>query len=61
LAIATEKVEQEDFSVRVIPRTKDEVGLLAYSFNKMVQGLEERERMKDAFGRFVNKEIAEKH
>jgi adenylate cyclase len=60
LAIATEKVEQEDYSVRVIPRTKDEIGLLAYSFNKMVQGLEERERMKDAFGRFVNKEIAEK-
>ncbi|GIX43376.1 MAG: hypothetical protein KatS3mg129_3109 [Leptospiraceae bacterium] len=60
LAIATEKVEQEDYSVRVIPKTKDEVGLLAYSFNKMVKGLEERERMKDAFGRFVNKEIAEK-
>ncbi len=46
--------------MRVIPRTRDEVGILANSFNKMVKGLEERERMKDAFGRFVNKEIAEK-
>lgn len=60
LAIATEKVEEEDYSVRVKPKSKDEIGLLAYSFNKMVKGLEERERMKDAFGRFVNKEIAEK-
>lgn len=60
LALATEKVEQEDYSVRVLPKTKDEIGLLAHSFNQMVKGLEERERMKDAFGRFVNKEIAEK-
>ncbi|MCS7204968.1 MAG: HAMP domain-containing protein [Leptospiraceae bacterium] len=60
LAFATGRVEEEDYSVRVVPRSKDEVGLVAYSFNKMVKGLEERERMKDAFGRFVNKEIAEK-
>lgn len=60
LALATDYVEREDYSVRVIPKTKDEVGLLTYSFNKMVKGLEEREKMKDAFGRFVNKEIAEK-
>ncbi len=60
LAIATDYVEREDYSIRVIPKTKDEVGLLTYSFNKMVKGLEEREKMKDAFGRFVNKEIAEK-
>lgn len=60
LAIATGYVENEDYTVRVIPKAKDEVGLLTYSFNKMVKGLEEREKMKDAFGRFVNKEIAEK-
>ncbi len=60
LAIATERVEEEDYSVRVKPKSRDEIGLLAYSFNKMVKGLEERERMKDAFGRFVNKEVAEK-
>lgn len=60
LAIATEYIEKEDYTIRVIPKTKDEIGLLSYSFNKMVKGLEERERMKDAFGRFVNKEIAEK-
>lgn len=57
---ATKRVEDEDYSVVVEPRSGDEVGALAASFNKMVKGLAERERMKDAFGRFVNKEVAER-
>ena len=57
---ATRRVENEDYSVSVQPRSGDEVGVLAASFNKMVNGLAERERMKDAFGRFVNKEVAER-
>lgn len=60
LVSATEKIEAEDYSIYVKPRSKDEVGVLASSFNKMVKGLTERERMKDAFGRFVNKEVAER-
>ena len=60
LVAATSKVEEEDYSVQVKPKSHDEVGVLASSFNKMVTGLAERERMKDAFGRFVNKEIAER-
>jgi adenylate cyclase len=38
---------------------EDEVGFLARSFNDMVDGLEERERIKDTFGRFVSREVAE--
>lgn len=57
---ATRRVEAEDYTVHVEPRSRDEVGALATSFNKMVNGLAERERMKDAFGRFVNKEVAER-
>lgn len=57
---ATKRVENEDYSVAVQPKSRDEVGVLAASFNKMVTGLAERERMKDAFGRFVNKEVAER-
>lgn len=57
---ATRRVEAEDYTVHVQPRSRDEVGALATSFNKMVHGLAERERMKDAFGRFVNKEVAER-
>ncbi len=38
----------------------DEVGDLTDSFVKMGIGLGERERIKDAFGKFVNKELADK-
>jgi adenylate cyclase len=37
---------------------EDEIGFLADSFNEMVSGLEERERIKDTFGRFVSRDIA---
>ena len=38
---------------------EDEIGFLATSFNEMVGGLEERERIKDTFGRFVSHDVAE--
>ena len=38
---------------------EDEIGFLARSFNEMVAGLEERERIKDTFGRFVSRDVAE--
>jgi len=37
---------------------KDELGFLASSFNEMVGGLQERERIKDTFGRFVSRDVA---
>ena len=37
----------------------DELGFLARSFNEMVAGLEDRERIKDTFGRFVSRDVAE--
>jgi adenylate cyclase len=36
----------------------DEIGFLARSFNDMVRGLEEREHIKDTFGRFVSRDVA---
>ena len=38
---------------------EDEIGFLARSFNDMVGGLEERERIRDTFGRFVSHDVAE--
>jgi class 3 adenylate cyclase len=37
---------------------RDELGFLARSFNEMVGGLEDRERIKDTFGRFVSRDVA---
>jgi adenylate cyclase len=38
---------------------QDEMGFLARSFNEMVVGLEEREHIKDTFGRFVSRDVSE--
>ncbi len=59
LVTATKKIKEGEFNVNIIPTTKDEIGELTSSFIEMGQGLEEREKMKDAFGKFVNPEIAE--
>ncbi|HPX90257.1 MAG TPA: adenylate/guanylate cyclase domain-containing protein, partial [Spirochaetota bacterium] len=56
---ATKEIEKGNFHVDIKPATADEIGILTESFIQMGRGLEERERMKDAFGKFVNKEIAE--
>ncbi|MDI7235749.1 adenylate/guanylate cyclase domain-containing protein [Leptospira santarosai] len=56
---ATTEIARGNFKVKIRSTTKDEVGLLTNYFVDMGKGLEEREKVKDALGRFVNKEIAE--
>ncbi len=57
---ATEKVRSGDFSARVPVVSADETGGLARSFNMMVEGLEERERLRNAFGAYVDPDVAER-
>ncbi len=52
-------IENGQFSIDLKAKAKDEIGVLTNAFVDMGKGLEEKERMKDAFGRFVNQEIAE--
>ncbi len=59
LAGAANQIEQGDYELDLRAKTKDELGLLTNSFVQMGKGLAERERLKDSFGRFINKEIAE--
>lgn len=54
------KVEQGDFSYQIKHIPNDELGILMNSFNMMNKGLAEREKIKSAFGKFVNKDIAER-
>ncbi len=56
---ATKEIEKGNFLVNIVPSSGDEIGELTHSFVAMGRGLEEREKMKEAFGKFVNKEIAE--
>ncbi|MCC7442608.1 MAG: HAMP domain-containing protein [Bdellovibrionales bacterium] len=67
LADAARRVKDGDFSVRLPSKAKpgaeaqgDEVQQFAGTFNEMVGGLEERDRVKATFAKFHSKEMAEK-
>lgn len=51
------KLRDGDLTTRVELRRADEIGILADTYNFMVQGLSEREKLKDAFNRYVSKQV----
>ena len=53
----TQAVEQGDLGVEILVRTRDELAILADSFNHMVLGLREKERIKETFGQYVDPRI----
>jgi adenylate cyclase len=57
---ATRRVAGGDLQVRVPVVCTDETGQLAASFNAMVAGLGERERLREAFGAFVDPALTER-
>jgi class 3 adenylate cyclase len=56
---ATEMVATGDLGADVPVTTRDEVGRLTESFNAMVAGLRERERIRNMFSTFVTGQVAE--
>jgi class 3 adenylate cyclase len=58
LSRAMGKVAQGDLSERVPVTSNDEVGELTGQFNNMVEGLRERERIRETFGRYVDESVA---
>jgi len=56
----TEQVAAGDFTARVPVTGTDETGRLAGSFNEMVQGLQEREQLREAFGAYVDPQLADR-
>jgi adenylate cyclase len=59
LASGVRRVGAGDLDVRFRVRTRDELATLARAFNEMTEGLREREWLRDMFGRFVSREVAE--
>jgi adenylate cyclase len=57
---ATNRVAAGDLGVRVPVVSTDEAGQLAEAFNAMVVGLDERERLRDAIGVFVDPSLTER-
>jgi len=59
LVEASHLIEEGQFELDMKPQTQDELGMLTESFVHMGKGLAERERVKETFGKFVNKHVAE--
>lgn len=64
LTTVATKMKDGDLSIRVGPesvslRAQDEIGQLGAAFNQMAVGLQEREWLRDLFGRFVSPDVAE--
>ena len=57
---ALEQVEDGELDVHVPVDDGSEVGLLQAGFNRMADGLRERERIRDLFGRQVGEDVARK-
>jgi adenylate cyclase len=53
-----ERVRRGDYDASLLVWDATEVGLLQAGFNEMAEGLAERERMRDLFGRHVGEEVA---
>jgi adenylate cyclase len=56
---AAEQVKTGKYVSTPVIRTGDELEGLAVHFNDMVRGLEERDRLRDTFGRYVTRQVAD--
>jgi class 3 adenylate cyclase len=55
---AVARVAGGDLSQSLPVRSRDEVGVLTRAFNEMVEGLRQRDFIRNAFGRYVSPEVA---
>jgi len=55
---AVARVAAGDLSQVLPVRSRDEVGVLTRAFNEMVEGLRQRDFIRNAFGRYVSPEVA---
>jgi adenylate cyclase len=58
LAEGARKIAAGDYRHRVKVQQEDELGALALSFNRMSEGLAERDRVRDLLGKVVSPEVA---
>jgi adenylate cyclase len=56
---AMQRVQKGDFDTRVPVYDGSQVGQLQLGFNRMVEGLAERERIREAFGTYVDPDVAD--
>lgn len=59
IAGAARQVKEGDYVLAPEVKSKDEVQSLTEHFNAMVEGLKERDRLKETFGRYVTRQVAD--
>ncbi|MFL5819438.1 MAG: adenylate/guanylate cyclase domain-containing protein [Solirubrobacteraceae bacterium] len=52
-------IERGEYDVQIPVTTSDDLGELTDGFNRMAAGLAERERLREAFGTYLDREVAE--
>lgn len=52
-----DRIQKGDYSAQIQVVSNDEIGELGDAFNEMIHGLADRERLRKAFGKYVNPEI----
>jgi class 3 adenylate cyclase len=60
LADDARQIRRGRLDVTVIPRSRDEIGVLARAMAEMVQGLRDRDFIRETLGRYVSPELAER-
>jgi class 3 adenylate cyclase len=56
---ASARVREGDYSIVLPEDRQDEIGELSRNFNRMVEGLKQRDLIQETFGRYVDKTVAE--
>ncbi len=56
---AAAKIKGGEYVLVPEPAGRDELGVLALDFNAMVKGLIERDRLRETFGRYVTRQVAD--
>jgi len=59
LSGAMQRVEQGNLDISLLEKSSDEYAEVIGHFNRMVNQLKERERLRDAFGRYVSKDLTD--
>ncbi len=59
LVIGVRAIADGDFDQKIEKESNDEIGDLTEAFNQMTRSLQEKEHIKDAFRRYVSRQVAE--
>ncbi len=60
LLMGVQELARGNLTAQVPVKTHDELGVLARSFNEMMQGLKEKERVTNILGKYISPEVAKK-